>query len=79
MIEGVTNNHLFYQLNINYNSPPPPASTSPAFTRQNTFEKKLAGEMLTEQIIEFELRGPGPPCRTCTPTTGYFRDKTKIS
>ena len=28
--------------------------------------------MLIEQIIEFELRGPGPPGRTCTPTTGYF-------
>ena len=35
--------------------------------------------MLIEQIIEFELRGPGPPGRTCTPTTGYFYDKTKIS
>ena len=31
-----------------------------------------------EQIIEFELRGPGPPSRTC-PTAGYFDDKTKIS
>ena len=29
--------------------------------RQNSFEKKLAWEMLTKQIIEFELRGPGPP------------------
>ena len=35
--------------------------------------------MLIEQITEFELRGPGPPGRTCTPTTGYFYDKTKIS
>ena len=34
--------------------------------------------MLIEQIIEFELRGPGPPSRTCAPITGYFRDKTKI-
>ena len=36
--------------------------------------------MLIEQIIEFELRGPGPPgCSpTCTPTTGYFPNKTKI-
>ena len=34
--------------------------------------------MLIEQIIEFELKGPGPPRRTCTPTTGYFHDKTKI-
>ena len=35
--------------------------------------------MLTEQITEFELRGPGPPGRTCTAITGYFCDKTKIS
>ena len=35
--------------------------------------------MLIEQIIEFELRGPGLLGRTCTPTTGYFYDKTKIS
>ena len=36
--------------------------------------------MFIEQIIEFELRRPGPPpCRTCTLTTGYFHDKTKIS
>ena len=47
--------------------------------RQNTFEKKLTGEMLIKQITEFELRGPGPFGRTCTPTTGYFYDKTKIS
>ena len=35
--------------------------------------------MLIEQITVFELRVPGPPGRTCTPTTGYFHDKTKIS
>ena len=35
--------------------------------------------MLIEQIIEFELRGPGPPGRTYTPITGYFHDKTKNS
>ena len=28
-----------------------------------------------EQIIERQLRGPGPPGRTCTPVTGYFHDK----
>ena len=33
--------------------------------------------MLIEQIIKFELRGPGPPGRTYTPQTGYFYDKTK--
>ena len=31
--------------------------------------------MLIKQIIEFELRGPGPPGRTCTPITGYFHEK----
>ena len=34
--------------------------------------------MLFEQITEFELRGPGPPGRTCTFITAYFHDKTKI-
>ena len=35
--------------------------------------------MLKEQIIEFKLKGFGPPGRTCTPTTGDFHDKTIIS
>ena len=35
--------------------------------------------MLIEKIIEFQLWGPGPVGRICTPTTGYFHDKTKIS
>ena len=35
--------------------------------------------MLIEQIIEHQLRGPGPPGQTCTLITGYFYDKTKIS
>ena len=35
--------------------------------------------MVVKQIIEFELKGPGPPRRTCTPITGYFHDKTIIS
>ena len=35
--------------------------------------------MLIEQIVEFELRGPGPHGRTCTPITGKLHDKTKIS
>ena len=34
--------------------------------------------MLIEQIIEFQLRGPGPPGRTCTPITGKLHDKIKI-
>ena len=35
--------------------------------------------MLIEQIIEHKLRGLGPLNSTCTPTTGYFHVKTKIS
>ena len=35
--------------------------------------------MLIDQIIEFKLRCLGPLKRTCTPTTGYFHVKTKIS
>ena len=35
--------------------------------------------MLIEQIIEIELRGPGPPGSTCNPVTGKLYDKTKIS
>ena len=41
--------------------------------------KKLAREMLIEQNIKFELKGAWAPGRTCTPKTGYFQDKTKIS
>ena len=35
--------------------------------------------MLIEEIIQFKWRGPGPPGRTCTPTTAYFPEKAKIS
>ena len=35
--------------------------------------------MLIEQIIEFELRGTGPPGRTCTTITGKLHDKANIS
>ena len=34
--------------------------------------------MLIEQIIEFHLRRPGPPGRTCTFIIAWFHDKTKI-
>ena len=42
--------------------------------QQNTFEKKSATArgMLIEQI--FELRGPEPPGRICTPMTGCFHN-----
>ena len=42
-------------------------------------KKNYLLEMLIEQIIEFKLRGLGPLNRTCTPTTGYFYVKIKIS
>ena len=35
--------------------------------------------MLIDKIIEFELRRPGLPRRTCTHKPGYFHDKTKLS
>ena len=35
--------------------------------------------MLIEKIIEFKLRVPGPPGRTCTPTTGYISMTKQIS
>ena len=38
---------------------------------------KNAREMFIEQIIEFELRSPGPLGRTCNLKTSYFHDKTK--
>ena len=30
--------------------------------------------MLIEQTTEFQLKGPGPPGRTCTPITGKLHD-----
>ena len=33
--------------------------------------------MLIEQIVEFELRGPGLYNCACTSTTGYFYEKNK--
>ena len=33
--------------------------------------------MLIERIIELQLKGPGPPGRTCTPITGYCHVMTK--
>ena len=37
--------------------------------------------MFIEQIIQFELKGPGTPDHTCTvtPKTDYVYRKTKIS
>ena len=48
--------------------------TSPVFPWQTSFEKKIARENAhyTTVIIEFELRGPGPPGRLYTPRIVYF-------
>ena len=35
--------------------------------------------MLIEQIIEFQLKGPGPFDRACTPVTNKLHDYIKIS
>ena len=35
--------------------------------------------MFIEQTIKFEFRGLVPLSRVCTPATGYFDGKTKIS
>ena len=47
------------------------------FTRQNAFEKNYPGEMLIEQIIEFELMGTWPPGRTCALRLVIFMTKQK--
>ena len=52
-------------------------STPLQFFRGKIVLKKMAGEMLIMLIIEFELRGPGPPGRIHTPRTVYFYEKTK--
>ena len=33
--------------------------------------------MLIEKTSEFQLKGPGPFGRTCTPITGKLHDETK--
>ena len=35
--------------------------------------------MLIEQTTEFQLKGPGPLGRTCTPITKKLHDETKLS
>ena len=47
--------------------------------RQNAFEKTYLGEMLIEQIIEFESKVPGPlVVHIYILKPGYFHDKTKF-
>ena len=40
--------------------------------------KNQLGEMLIEQIIEFELRGPEPPIRTCVPQWLFTRQNKNL-
>ena len=56
-------NHLLYHFSITIQL------HLPNFYAQNTF-KKIARENVIEQIIELQLRGPGPLGRTCTPVSG---------
>ena len=51
-------NHLLYHFSITIQL------HLASFYVQNTLKKKL-GKMLIEQIIEFELREPRSPGRTC--------------
>ena len=55
-------------------SPP----TSPVL-RAKYFKKKLAMENADWTNYWTSIEGPWAFWRTCTPTTGYFHDKTKIS
>ena len=59
-------NYLLYHFSI-INSPPPCL-----FLRDNIIllKKNQLEEMHVEKSIVLELRGPGPPGRICTPTTG---------
>ena len=61
-------NHLLYHFSITIHL------HLASFYAQNTF-KKIARKMLIEQSIEFELRGPGSPGRTCTLITGYLYER----
>ena len=59
---------MFSKCNLLFfnNDSPPPCQ----FLHTKYFFKKWLGKMLIEQIIEFQLKGPGSPGRTCTPKTG---------
>ena len=66
-------NHHYIVPFFYYHSPPPRQ-----FLRVKILLKKSAsGNNFIE--YKFQSRGPGHPGRTCTSTTGYFHDKTKIS
>ena len=42
-------------------------------------QSKMGGEIAPCSPLATSLRGSGPTGRTCTPTFGYFHEKTKIS
>ena len=63
-------NHLLYHFSITVQL------QLASFYAQNTL-KKYRGKMLIKQIIEFQLKKPGPPGRTCTHITGKLHDKNK--
>ena len=53
-------------------------SITAVFAWQNYLEKKLAWGNNHWTNYWISIEGSGPPCRTCTPMTGYFHGKTKI-
>ena len=55
-------NHLLYHFSITI------YPTSPVFMHKILLKK--LGKMHIEQIIEFQLREPGPSGRSCAPITG---------
>ena len=65
-----TCNHLLYIFQYQF------TSTSPAFTHKILL-KKISNSKGMHIEQNFELRGPGPHGRICTPITGCFHDKAK--
>ena len=57
-------NHLLYHFSITIHL------YLASFYASNLKKKILLGKMFIEQIIEFELRVPEPPGRTCASITG---------
>ena len=53
-------------------------STLPVFRQKKLLKKKLATVNAHWTNYWIWNEGPGLPGRTCTPTTGYFHDKTEI-
>ena len=60
-------NHLLHHFSVTFHL------HLASFYAQN-ISKKIARKMLIEQITEFQLKGPEPFGRTCTPITGKLHD-----